>query len=183
MPAAEMDEPEMLETIAALEVVEALDIRCTINGQAWQGSVPVDEVLLDFLRERLHLTGTKRSCESEICGACSVLLDGAVFSSCNLLTLEIDGKALTTIEGLADGDQLTPLQEAFVRNVGGQCGYCTPGQIIAATALLAEQPAPTYEQIAEWMRGNVCRCGSYPAIAKSVREAAASTSGQNGTAV
>ena len=87
MPGAEMDGPEMLETIAPPQAVEALDIRCTINGRPWQGSVPVDEVLLDFLREQLHLTGTKRSCESEICGACSVLLDGAVFSSCYLLTL------------------------------------------------------------------------------------------------
>ena len=165
----------MLETSAppAVEPTDALEISCTINGQPWRGRVPVDEVLLDFLRDRLRLTGTKRSCESEICGACSVLLDGDVFSSCNLLTLEIDGRALTTIEGLADGDELTPLQEAFVRNVGGQCGYCTPGQIIAATALLTEVPSPTYEQIAEWMRGNVCRCGSYPAIAKSIREAAA----------
>ncbi len=165
----------MLNTIArpAREAVDALDIACTINGQPWQGRIPVDEVLLDFLRDRLRLTGTKRSCESEICGACSVLIEGAVYSSCNLLTLEIDGRSLTTIEGLAEGDQLTALQEAFIQNVGGQCGYCTPGQIIAATALLSEQPAPTYEQIAEWMRGNVCRCGSYPAIAKSVLEAAA----------
>ena len=171
----------MLETAERLttEAVEALEIACTINGQPWRGRVPVDEVLLDFVRERLRLTGTKRSCESEICGACSVLLDGAVYSSCNLLTLEIDGRELRTIEGLAEGEQLSPLQEAFVRNVGGQCGYCTPGQIVAATALLAVEPAPSYEQIAEWMRGNVCRCGSYPAIAKSVKEAAA-TGGRAG---
>lgn len=143
-----------------------------VNGTAWSGEVAVEETLLEFLRLRLRLTGTKRSCESEVCGACTVLVDNCPLSSCNYLAFEAHGKSVLTIEGLADGQQLDPLQEAFIRNIGAQCGYCTPGQIMAARALLLEEPSPSEEQIAEWLSGNICRCGAYPAIARSVLEAA-----------
>src|SRR5437867_110135 len=143
-----------------------------INGSAWSGEVPVEETLLEFLRVRLRLTGTKRSCESEVCGACTVLVDNRPVSSCTYLSFEADGKHVLGIEGLANGEKLDPLQEAFVRNIGAQCGYCTPGQIMAAKALLLENPDPTREEIAEWLTGNICRCGAYGAIAKSILEAA-----------
>lgn len=132
----------------------------------------MEETLLELLRVRLRLTGTKRSCESEVCGACTVLVDNRPFSSCNYLAFEAQGKSVLTIEGLANGEQLDPLQEAFIRNIGAQCGYCTPGQIMAAKGLLSENPAPTREEIAEWLSGNICRCGAYGAIAKSILEAA-----------
>ena len=144
----------------------------TINGNPWSGEVPVEETLLEFLRLRLRLTGTKRSCESEVCGVCTVLVDGRPVSSCNYLAFEADGRSVLTIEGVARGDKLDPLQEAFIRNIGAQCGYCTPGQIMAAKSLLLENPRPTREQIAEWLAGNICRCGAYGAIAQSILEAA-----------
>ncbi len=148
------------------------NLSLTINGNPWTGNVPVEETLLELLRIRLRLTGTKRSCESEVCGACTVLVDNRTVSSCNYLAFEAQGKSVLTIEGLANGEQLDPLQEAFIRNIGAQCGYCTPGQIMAAKALLSENPAPTREQIAEWLTGNICRCGAYGAIATSILEAA-----------
>jgi aerobic carbon-monoxide dehydrogenase small subunit len=144
----------------------------TINGNPWSGEVPVEETLLGFLRLRLGLTGTKRSCESEVCGACTVLVDNRPVSSCNYLAFEADGRSVLTIEGVAQGDTLDPLQQAFIRNIGAQCGYCTPGQIMAAKSLLMENPRPTRQQIAEWLAGNICRCGAYGAIAQSILEAA-----------
>jgi carbon-monoxide dehydrogenase small subunit len=144
----------------------------TINEKPWSGDVPAEETLLEFLRMRLRLTGTKRSCESEVCGACTVLVDNRPVSSCNYFAFEAHGRSVLTIEGLANGEQLDPLQEAFIRNIGAQCGYCTPGQIMAAKGLLSENPAPTREEIAEWLSGNICRCGAYGAIAKSILEAA-----------
>ena len=144
----------------------------TVNGKPWVGEVPVEETLLELLRIRLRLTGTKRSCESEVCGACTVLVNNRPVSSCNYLAFEAQEKSVLTIEGLANGQQLDPLQEAFIRNIGAQCGYCTPGQIMAAKGLLSENPAPTREEIAEWLSGNICRCGAYGAIAKSILEAA-----------
>jgi aerobic carbon-monoxide dehydrogenase small subunit len=148
------------------------NLELTVNGESWSGEVPVEETLLEFLRGRLRLTGTKRSCESEVCGACTVLVDQQAISSCNYLVWEAHGKSVLTIEGVASGDELDALQEAFVRNIGAQCGYCTPGQIMAAKALLSENPSPTRQQIAEWLTGNICRCGAYGAIATSILEAA-----------
>ena len=155
---------------SVLKSTFSLSVR--VNGEAWSGEVPIEETLLEFLRHRLHLTGTKRSCESEVCGACTVLIDDRPVSSCNYLAFEADGKSIRTIEGIASGDQLDALQEAFIRNIGAQCGYCTPGQIMAAKALLMENPDPSREQIAEWLSGNICRCGAYGAIAQSILEAA-----------
>jgi aerobic-type carbon monoxide dehydrogenase small subunit (CoxS/CutS family) len=145
----------------------------TINSNSWSGEVPVQETLLEFLRFRLRLTGTKRSCESEVCGACTVLVNNRPVSSCNYLAFEAHGQSVLTIEGVAQGDELDPLQEAFIRNIGAQCGYCTPGQITAAKALLMENPRPSREQIADWLSGNICRCGAYGAIAQSILEATA----------
>jgi aerobic-type carbon monoxide dehydrogenase small subunit (CoxS/CutS family) len=143
-----------------------------VNGESWSGVVPIEETLLELLRNRLRLTGTKRSCESEVCGVCTVLVDNRPVSSCNYLAFEAHDKTVLTIEGVARGEDLDPLQEAFVRNVGAQCGYCTPGQIMAAKALLMNHPNPTRDQIAEWLSGNICRCGAYGAIARSILEAA-----------
>lgn len=154
-----------------LNTQQTVDLSLTINGKPWTGKVAVEETLLDFVRSRVGLRGTKRSCESEVCGACTVLVDKQAISSCNYLVVEAHGKSVLTIEGLVEGDQLDPLQEAFIRNVASQCGYCTPGQIMVAKALLLENPSPTRNQIAEWMSGNICRCGAYPAIAISILEA------------
>jgi aerobic-type carbon monoxide dehydrogenase small subunit (CoxS/CutS family) len=148
------------------------NLSVTVNGIAWTGDVAVEETLLEFLRVRLRFTGTKRSCESEVCGACTVLVNDRPVSSCNYLAFETHGKSVLTVEGLTRGDELDPLQNAFIRNIGAQCGYCTPGQIMAARALLLENPNPTRAQIADWLSGNICRCGAYGAIAKSILEAA-----------
>ena len=170
----------MTETApTAIETLQTRGVAVTVNGVPWQGDVAIEEVLLDFLRERLNLTGSKRGCESEVCGACTVLVNGAPVSSCSFLAFEADGAAVTTVEGLAPtGGGLAPLQAAFIRNVAAQCGYCTPGQLVAATALLASNPSPTFDEIAEWLTGNLCRCGCYPAIATSVLEAAAELRGE-----
>src|SRR5581483_9715133 len=148
----------------AIRTLQSVPLRFTLNGEEWAGEVAVEEVLLDTLRDRLGLTGTKRSCESEICGACTVLVDDEPVSSCTYLTFEADGKRVVTVEGLAQGDSLDPLQEAFIRNVGAQCGYCTSGQLMAAKALLMRHPHPSRDQIVDWMSGNICRCGCYYAI-------------------
>ena len=153
--------------------IQMLQLTIEVNGKNWSGAVPAHETLLELLRLRLGLTGTKRSCESQVCGACTVLVDDQPISSCNYLACEAHGKTVLTIEGLAKDDVLDPLQEAFVRNIGAQCGFCTPGQIISAKALLLVNPSPTRQEIAEWLSGNICRCGAYPAILESVQEAAA----------
>ena len=155
-----------------MDARSTFNLALTVNGDPWSGEIPIEETLLEFLRNRLRLTGTKRSCESEVCGACTVLVDQQAVSSCSYLAFEAHEKNVLTIEGVALGEQLDPLQEAFIRNVGAQCGYCTPGQIMAAKALLLENPHPSREQIAEWLSGNICRCGAYGAIALSVLEAA-----------
>jgi len=156
----------------ASDLKNTFSVSLAVNGESWSGQVPIEETLLELLRNRMHLTGTKRSCESEVCGACTVLVDNRPVSSCNYLAFEAHEKSVRTIEGVATGQQLDPLQEAFIRNIGAQCGYCTPGQIMAAKALLMENPDPTREQIAEWLSGNICRCGAYAAIAQSILEAA-----------
>jgi aerobic-type carbon monoxide dehydrogenase small subunit (CoxS/CutS family) len=150
----------------------SFSLSLSVNGKSWSGEIPIEETLLELLRNRLRLTGTKRSCESEVCGACTVLVDGRPVSSCSYLAFEAHEKSVLTIEGVAQGDELDPLQEAFIRNIGAQCGYCTPGQIMAAKALLLENAHPTREQVAEWLSGNICRCGAYGAIAQSILEAA-----------
>jgi len=153
------------------------ELSLTVNGESWSGAVPIEETLLELLRNRLRLTGTKRSCESEVCGACTVLVDNRPVSACNYLAFEAHRKSVLTIEGVANsGGRLDPLQEAFMRNIGAQCGYCTPGQIVASKALLMENPHPTRKEIADWLSGNICRCGAYGAIAQSILEAAQTNS-------
>ena len=159
--------------------MQMLAVRIDVNGGTWQGEIPAQETLLEFIRERLGLTGTKRSCESQVCGACTVLVDAQPISSCNYLACEANGKAVLTIEGLSRNDVLDPLQEAFMRNIGAQCGFCTPGQIMSAKGLLLANPSPTREQITEWLSGNICRCGAYPAIVASIQEAAAGLPDRN----
>ncbi len=170
----------MIDDEINLKTLQTLPINLTVNGEPWSGQVPVEEVLLDLLRSRIGLTGTKRGCESEVCGACEVLVDGAPVSSCNYLAFEADGRSVTTVEGVAEGDKLHPVQEAFIRNVAAQCGYCTSGQILSAVTLLRENPSPDYEDIAHWLIGNICRCGCYPAIARSIMEAASELRGDQG---
>jgi carbon-monoxide dehydrogenase small subunit len=155
-----------------MDARSTFNLSLTINGKSWSGDVPIEETLLELLRNRLRLTGTKRSCESEVCGACTVLVDNRPVSSCNYLAFEAHEKSVLTIEGVATDGKLDPLQEAFIRNIGAQCGYCTPGQVMAAKALLMDNPNPTRDQIAEWLSGNICRCGVYGAIAQSILEAA-----------
>lgn len=151
-------------------------IRFQVNGTPRELPVASQLRLIDLLRDTLGLTGTKEGCSVGVCGACSVLVDGRLLSACLLPAAFVDGAEVTTIEGLApDDDHLTPVQDAFIRHGGFQCGICTPGQIIAATALLAEQPRPTAEQVRRWMTGNLCRCTGYYKIVESVLAAAEST--------
>src|SRR5574341_1432235 len=149
-----------------------LPISLTINGVAREIEVEPHELLLDVVRERLGLTGVKRSCDVQVCGACTLLLDGRPVSSCTLPTFEARGKRVETIEGLATKGQLHPLQEAFIERGGFQCGFCTPGMILTAKALLAENPNPSEEEIIEFMQGNICRCTGYKKIIESIVAAA-----------
>ncbi len=132
-----------------------------------------DRRLIDVLRDDLGLTGTKEGCSIGVCGACSVLVGGELLSACLMPAVFVDGRAVTTVEGLGSGEELSPLQEAFIREGGFQCGICTPGQLIAATALLAERPRPSDADIREWMMGNLCRCTGYHGIARAIRAAVA----------
>jgi carbon-monoxide dehydrogenase small subunit len=150
-------------------------MRIEVNGSVRDLVTPPMRRLLDVLRDDLGLTGTKESCAVGVCGACSVLLDGELISACLLPVAFADGRAVTTVEGLAGPDGgLTSLQEAFIREGGLQCGACTPGQIVAATALLREQPDPSEDEIRDWMAGNLCRCTGYAGILRAIRSAAAS---------
>src|SRR5919199_2181177 len=151
-------------------------VRFELNGERRELSVRANTRLIDLLRDSLGLTGTKEACSVGVCGACSVLIDDALFSACLLPAAFVDGTRVTTIEGLApDNEHLTPLQDAFIRHGGFQCGICTPGQIVAATALLQAHPKPTTEQIKAWMMGNLCRCTGYYKIIESILAAAEST--------
>src|SRR5262249_2336402 len=147
--------------------------RFTVNGAPHTVTVPANRLLVHVLREDLGMTGTKEGCSVGVCGACSVLVDDQLLSSCLLPAGMADGAAITTVAGLApDEEHLSPLQEACTRHGGFQCGICTPGQLIAATALLAETPRPTEAQIKEWMMGNLCRCTGYYQIVESILAAA-----------
>ena len=147
-------------------------IKLTLNGTPIGRDVEDSRLLVEFLREDLKLTGTKESCGVGVCGACTVLIDGKPISSCLALAVHADGCAVTTIEGIAEGDQLHPLQEAFLAHGGFQCGICTPGQILAAKALLDANPHPTRAEIQHWMMGNLCRCTGYYKIIESIVAAA-----------
>lgn len=143
-----------------------------VNGSEHRVDAAPDETLLSVLRDRLELTGTKYGCGEGQCGACTVLVDGLPTRSCRMKISATAGKKITTIEGLAQGDQLHPVQQAFLEAEAFQCGYCTPGMIMASVALLDVTPHPTDEQIIESMDGNVCRCGTYPRIMEAIHSAA-----------
>lgn len=147
-------------------------ITVDVNGASHQLQVDANSTLLDLLRDDLGLTGTKPGCSNSSCGACTVLLDGAPVYSCQRLAVEADGRKVTTIEGVGSVGSLSPLQQAFINEGAFQCGYCTPGFIVAATALLESNPNPTADEVCEGLSGNLCRCGSYPHITKAVLAAA-----------
>jgi carbon-monoxide dehydrogenase small subunit len=147
-------------------------ITLTVNGEKRTVSTDPQRPLLDVLREEFDLTGTKYGCGEGLCGACSVLMDGERVLSCVTSAAAADKKSITTIEGLAKGERLSPVQEAFLEEGAIQCGYCTPGMIISATALLAKNAKPTDDEIAAAMNGNICRCNGYPKISNAVRRAA-----------
>ena len=144
-----------------------------VNGRPLETDVPDNRLLMDTLRYELDLTGTKLGCGVGVCGACTVLVDGRTVSSCLMLTAMADGAEVTTIEGLAQDGELAPIQKGFLKYGGFQCGICTPGQIMAAHALLAENPHPTEDEIKSWMMGNLCRCTGYYKIIESIQQTAA----------
>ena len=146
-------------------------ITLTINGETIERTVPARRLLSDFLRDDLALTGTKHGCETGVCGACSMHMDGQVVKSCLSLAVQADGRHITTIEGLSTGEALHPVQEAFVRCGGLQCGYCTPGMVMAACSLLRDQPRPSVDEVRHGLNGNLCRCTGYAQIVESVLHA------------
>jgi len=147
-------------------------IQFIVNGRQVERETNAETRLLDLLREDLHLTGTKEGCGEGECGACTVLLDGRAVNSCLVLAPQVDGKEVLTIEGLAKGDKLHPIQQAFVEKGAVQCGFCTPGFIMSTYALLEENPSPNDEEILSALEGNLCRCTGYTKIIEAVRYAA-----------
>jgi aerobic-type carbon monoxide dehydrogenase small subunit (CoxS/CutS family) len=143
-----------------------------VNGTSFSVELEAGRTLLSVLRGELGLTGTKEGCDDSECGACMVLIDGEPVNSCSFLALQADGRAVTTVEGLASGSELHPLQRAFLEHGGVQCGFCTPGMLISATALLAANPDPTEDEIRAGLSGNLCRCTGYVGIVAAVRSAA-----------
>jgi xanthine dehydrogenase YagT iron-sulfur-binding subunit len=154
-----------------------VDLTLHVNGHAQRLRIDSRVTLLDALRDQLELTGTKKGCDQGACGACTVLTDGKRVLSCLTLAAQCDGREVTTIEGLSTDGGLHPVQEAFIGHDGLQCGFCTPGQIMSAVALLAEGRAGSDEEIREFMSGNICRCGAYPNIVAAIREAAGGNAG------
>ena len=149
-----------------------LAVRLTVNGSEASCQVEARTLLVELLRTHLNLTGTHVGCDSSQCGCCTVLLDGAAVKSCTVLAASADGRAVTTVEGLGSAGSPHPIQQAFIDCHGLQCGFCTPGMIMAAAGLLAEVPQPTDEQIVEALDGNLCRCTGYVNIVDAVRQAA-----------
>jgi xanthine dehydrogenase YagT iron-sulfur-binding subunit len=167
-PAVKAAENHVDERIAG--AFEKMPLSLEINGTVHNLSVEPRSSLLDILREQLDLTGTKKGCDLGQCGACTVHVDGHRVISCLTLGIMVNGKKVTTIEGLAKGDQLHPMQEAFLKHDGFQCGYCTPGQIMSAVACIREGHANSEHEIREYMSGNICRCGAYPNIVNAIQE-------------
>jgi xanthine dehydrogenase YagT iron-sulfur-binding subunit len=155
-------------------------VHLKINGKVHALEIDPRVTLLDALRERLNLTGTKKGCDHGQCGACTVLVNGRRINSCLSFAVTHEGDEITTIEGLTNGEELHPVQAAFIEHDGFQCGYCTPGQICSAVALLKEGHAKTDGEIREWMSGNLCRCGAYPNIVAAIKEAQGKSGGPKG---
>jgi carbon-monoxide dehydrogenase small subunit len=154
-----------------------IHVTTSINGEPAEFLAAPQESLLDALRNTLNLTGTKEGCGSGDCGACSVLVDGRLVCSCLMLAAEAEGHEITTIEGIAEGDKLHPIQQKFLDHAALQCGFCTPGFIVAAKALLDKNPDPTETEIRYWLAGNLCRCTGYDKIVRAVQDAAAEMRG------
>ncbi|MGB9628183.1 MAG: (2Fe-2S)-binding protein [Thermodesulfobacteriota bacterium] len=149
------------------------ELRLTVNGQPYELYVKPKALLVEVLRNELGLTGTKRGCESSSCGICTVILNGMAVKSCSILALQAEGAEITTVEGLAKGEKLHPLQKAFLEYGAYQCGFCTPGMLASAKALLDENPKPTEGEIREAIDGNVCRCTGYNSIIRAIKAVAA----------
>jgi aerobic-type carbon monoxide dehydrogenase small subunit (CoxS/CutS family) len=163
---------------AALTADASIRIRFEVNGTGHDLDVDPARRLIDLLRQDLDMTGTKESCAVGVCGACSVLVDGELLSACLLPAVLVDGRSITTIEGIGGANgELSALQEAFIVEGGLQCGACTPGQVVAATALLRERPAATDDEVRDWMAGNLCRCTGYAGILRAIRSAAGPADG------
>ena len=152
--------------------MKTITMTVSVNGEKHELTVPPYETLIDCLRDRLGLLGVKKSCDVQVCGACTVLFDDRPVSACTMLAFEARGKNVRTIEGLARGDELHPVQEAFVEHGALQCGFCTPGMIMATVALLAENPRPTADEVKHYMRGNICRCTGYKRILEAILDSA-----------
>ncbi len=156
-----------------------MDIELKVNGETHQVSVKPVETLLDVLREHLFFTGTKKGCDSGKCGVCTVLIDGKAIKSCLTLAVKAQGREITTIEGLARGEELHPLQQAFIDHNALQCGFCTPGMILAGKALLDENPNPTHQDVKNAITGNLCRCTGYTSIIDAILAAAQTSAGRD----
>ncbi|QJS99206.1 (2Fe-2S)-binding protein [Streptomyces asoensis] len=159
------------EEAAAAEASPSSHVSLTVNGERHSVTVDNRTSLLDLLREHLGLTGSKKGCNAGACGACTVLVDGRRVNSCLTLAVRLEGAEVTTVEGLAEGDQLHPLQQAFIDQDAFQCGYCTPGQIVSGVGCIQEGHTGSAEEIREWMSGNICRCGCYVKIVRAVEQA------------
>lgn len=177
-PSAPADAAQAASAAPSQSVAAApipVDVRLRVNGREHRLTLDPRTTLLDALREHLHLTGSKKGCGLGQCGACTVLMDGKRVKSCLSLAALVEGRAITTIEGLAQGNELHPLQAAFIERDAFQCGYCTPGQIMAGAACIAEGHAASAQEIREWMSGNLCRCGAYDHIVAAIQDAARAT--------
>jgi aerobic carbon-monoxide dehydrogenase small subunit len=155
-----------------MEVVSRKTITVTVNGESYEREVDARRLLIHFLRDDLDLTGSHIGCDTGNCGACSVLVDGVLVKSCMLLAIQADGAKIETVEGLAQDGELTALQQAFSEHHGLQCGYCTPGMLMSATALLRSNAHPSEEEIRRAIQGNICRCTGYVNIVAAIKEAA-----------
>lgn len=151
---------------------ETVDVTCTINGRQYSGKAEPRLLLVHFIRDELNLTGTHIGCDTGHCGACTIIMNGKTVKSCMLLAVQANGANILTVEGLADGDKLHPIQEAYWENHGLQCGYCTPGMLMSSLYLLQKNPDPTEEDIRRGIEGNLCRCTGYVNIIKSIKAAA-----------
>jgi len=171
-------------TVVADETVivgpDKTTIDFTLNGKSTQIETEPWQTLLDTLRNEQGLTGAKRVCDRGACGACTVIVDGLAVNACSMLAIDVAGKKVTTVEGLATGDQLTPLQQAFVECDALQCGFCTPGMVVSCTALLEKNPSPSRDEIKKEIAGNLCRCGTYQNVCEAVEKAAKATKGAPG---
>ncbi len=170
--------PSLPEADASVPAgIKAAFVQLNVNGKLYRLMVKSNWTLLDVLRRELSLTGTKKACDHGNCGACTVIVDGKAIYACSVLAISMEGKRIFTVEGLSDGEKLHPIQKAFSEHGGYQCGFCTPGQMMAAKALLDKNPKPNPDEVKAAMAGNLCRCGSYPKIIESVLSAAGKLEG------